>query len=350
MKKKNVINLIRYYSEGNNAAFIDEAYEIASDFNSSGDTELGNYVLALLSGSNTFVPQTLNHKSDFLKKAEYSNTPLPLPNSITENLIGIINAIGHHAGINKFLFSGAPGTGKTESAKHLSRVLNRELYIVDFDSIIDSKLGQTSKNISLLFNEINNFYHPDKVIVLFDEIDALAMDRLDSRDLREMGRATSSVLKGLDTLNPEVVVIATTNLLKAFDKAFVRRFDKIIDFNCYSAEDLRSISETILEDLLDVFKFAGRDVKLFRKIINTLDPIPFPGELKNMIRSAIAFSNPNDEYDYLRRLFAQINPDFPQDFQEYKKLGFTLREIETLTRVPKSSVLRELSKAIDKES
>ena len=38
----------------------------------------------------------------------------------------------------------------------------------------------------------------DKVIFLFDEIDALALDRTNSHDLREMGRATSTLLKGLD--------------------------------------------------------------------------------------------------------------------------------------------------------
>ena len=37
MKKKNVINLIKYYSEHNDVAFRDEAYEIANDFMSTGD-------------------------------------------------------------------------------------------------------------------------------------------------------------------------------------------------------------------------------------------------------------------------------------------------------------------------
>ncbi len=49
--------------------------------------------------------------------------------------------------------------------------------MVDFSSVIDSKLGQTQKNLSMLFKEINQFAQPDKVIVLFDEIDALALDR-----------------------------------------------------------------------------------------------------------------------------------------------------------------------------
>ena len=37
MKKKNIINLIKYYSEKNDYAFRTEAYEIARDFDENGD-------------------------------------------------------------------------------------------------------------------------------------------------------------------------------------------------------------------------------------------------------------------------------------------------------------------------
>lgn len=89
----------------------------------------------------------------------------------------MVNAISRNLGIIKFLFQGAPGTGKTETAKQVARILNRELYAVDFSAVIDSKLGQTQKNIVSLFREITEFAHPEKVIVLFDEIDSIALDR-----------------------------------------------------------------------------------------------------------------------------------------------------------------------------
>ncbi len=84
-----------------------------------------------------------------------------------------------------FFFRNA-GTGKTEAVKQLARILDREIFMVDFSAIIDSKLGQTQKNLAALFKEINSFVQPKKVIVLFDEIDALALDRTNSNDLREM--------------------------------------------------------------------------------------------------------------------------------------------------------------------
>ena len=54
--------------------------------------------------------------------------------------------------------------------------------MVDFSAIVDSKLGQTQKNLIELFKEINAFVHPEKAIILFDEIDALALDRTNSND------------------------------------------------------------------------------------------------------------------------------------------------------------------------
>lgn len=342
MKKKNVLNLIKYYVERNDAAFRDEAYAIAVDFNRTQDNELADYVMALLSDKNTFVPQVLNGKMDYLRKAESSPTTLPLPECIKDELMGLVNAVSYGAGVNKFLFQGAPGTGKTESAKQLARILNRQLYIVDFDLLVDSKMGQTSKNIAEMFAEINNVPYPEQIIILFDELDSIALDRTNVRDLREMGRATSAVLKGLDGLNNRVVLLATTNLFEAFDKALIRRFDKVIDFNRYTREDMKEISEIILENLLQQFKFQGRNIRLFRKILALMDPIPYPGELKNLIKTAIAFSNPHEEFDYLARLFKQIQPGFSGDYKEYQALGFSVRDIEILSKVSKSRVSREL--------
>ena len=58
MKKRNVINLIRYHEERNESAFRSEAAEIARDFDASGDYQLAEYIMALVSDANAFVPQS----------------------------------------------------------------------------------------------------------------------------------------------------------------------------------------------------------------------------------------------------------------------------------------------------
>ena len=343
MKKKNVLNLIKYYAEKNDAAFRNEAYEIARYFDEVNNYQLSEYIMALMSDTNTFSPQMDSGTHMYVKRVDVNTDSLPLPDSIKDSVLGIVNAIGHNAGINKFLFEGPPGTGKTETAKQIARILGRELFMVDFDLVIDSKLGQTSKNIANLFEEIRNVSHPEKVVILFDEIDAIAIDRINSNDLREMGRATSSVLKGLDNLNNNVVLIATTNLYKSFDKALTRRFDAVIDFSSYTKADLVDIGEIILNELLIKFKSAGRNMRLFRKILEGMNQIPYPGDLKNLIKTSLAFSDPNNEYDYLKRLYSAMNKHNSEtDLKNMQIKGFTLREIEILTGISKSQVSREL--------
>ena len=345
MKKKNVLNLIRYHSEGNDIGFRTEAYEIAKDFDASGDYQLSEYIMALLSNANTFVPQIEEKDCCFLeKRSTNNNDPLPLPESIQTDIIGIVNAVTHNAGINKFLFEGKPGTGKTETARQLARILERDLYYVDFTNLIDSKLGQTQKNIVTLFKEINTFSRPDKIIVLFDEIDALALDRINSNDLREMGRATSSLLKSFDALNEELVLIATTNLYKAFDKALTRRFDAVINFNRYSQEDIFEIADKIVEEQINKHGTISKNTRLLHKILSLSKNIVMPGDLKNIIKTSIAFSNPGSQSDYLKRIYRAIRKDVEDEIKFLSDNKFTCREIEVLTEISKSEISRKLNR------
>lgn len=349
MKKKSVINLIKYHVENNDAGFRSEAYEIARDFDQAGDYQLAEYVMALLSNANTFIPQMSENESALFEKLDSTSEPLWLPDDIMQDLLGIVHAVAHDAGINKFLFQGMPGTGKTEAVKQLARIIDREIYMVDFSAIIDSKMGQTQKNMGELFKEINSFVHPEKVIVLFDEIDAVALDRTNSNDLREMGRATSSLLKNLDRMDDRVVLIATTNLFEYFDKAIIRRFDSVIDFDRYTQDDLIDISEEYLNKFLLKFNLAKKDIRLFRKIMMLKEPLPYPGEIKNMVKTSVAFSNPDDELDYFRRLYYTITGNKPEDIKLLQKQKFTIREIEILSKMPKSSVARLLKEMKEDE-
>lgn len=347
MKKKDVLNLIRYHAEHNDAAFRNEAYGIAKDFDRSGDVQLASYIIALLSDANTFIPQVADSaaRSEFLTKRPVVKTSLPLPEPITNDIQGILNAIGRNVGIHRFLFHGPAGTGKTESVKQISAILRRDLYVVDFSMVVDSRLGQTAKNIAKLFDEINGFTQPDHVIVLFDEIDALALDRVDSHDVREMGRATSALLRRMDELSEQVMLFATTNLFTKFDKAFVRRFDAVIDFGRYTREDLVDVAESIMNDYAGQFSFISKNIRLFRKVLSLAEWLPYPGEMENLIRSSIAFSKPNDEFDYLRRLYVALVSDGAKNIQDVRALygqGFTLREVEILTGISRSTIAREV--------
>lgn len=344
MKKRDILNLIKLHFENDNAGFIEQASMIARDFEKEGDYQLAEYILGLVSNTNVLLPQEFGYNTNFLEKVNIVNDSLFLPEKLEEETLGIINAINSNLRMHKFLFEGAPGTGKTETVKQIARLLERDLFAVEFNYVIDSKLGQTSKNIKELFIEINSLPNPKRAIILFDEIDAIALDRINTNDLREMGRVTSSIIKELDNLNENIVLIATTNLFKSLDKALARRFDTIISFNNYEREDLIKIAELLLDKYITNYPNIRKNKKLFDKILNISENIPYPGELKNIIRTAVAFSDTTSPDDYLKRLFYSIAEvkDKKIKLEDLKNYGFTLREIETLTGVSKSNVANKL--------
>ena len=349
MKKQNVLNLIKYHVERNENSFRNEAVAIARYFDSIGDYQLAEYIMGLISESNLYAPQSSDFESEFLKQIETRGVEaLNLPLEISEDIKGIINAVNHNVGINKFLFEGLPGSGKTEAAKNVARLLNRSLFVVDFENLIDSKLGQTNKNITNVFKEINMIPNANKIVVLFDEIDVIALDRINSNDVREMGRVTSTILRELDRLtdlNKEIVIIATTNLYSNFDKALVRRFDAVINFNRYSEEDLIEVAEYYFSSFIKNFKGTSKDIRLFRKILKIAKKLPYPGELKNIIKTSLAFSDIGSEYDYLKRLYNNLIGNLEQkDLSKLYEEGFTIREIEKLKGESKSTVARKLNK------
>lgn len=341
MKKMSILNLVKSYIEKNDFAFRSEVAQIAREFESNGDKNFGEYLMDLISTTNYYIPQNSYDNLVFLKKVELKNKTLLLPDSIKEDIIGIVRAANGKIAISKVLFYGAPGTGKTESAYQVARLLNRDLLSVNMEELIDSRLGQTSKNIVALFDEIKHLVS-QKVVILFDELDSLVMNRINNNDLREMGRVTSTFLKELDSLSSDVLVIATTNLVNAFDKALLRRFDAKISFDRYSRDDLIEIYCSILQSYIKQSDNVKADMRLFKKILNTSKTLPLPGEMIQLIKTSIAFSDTSNEYNYLRRIYLELNGNVMPSIQKLTEEGYTTREIEILTSISKSSVSRKL--------
>ncbi|SDZ74412.1 ATPase family associated with various cellular activities (AAA) [Lachnospiraceae bacterium NK3A20] len=341
MKKQSIVNLVRYHVEHNEEAFVSEVAGIAKEFEQNGDSIMADYLMELISNANYSVPQSSYKNLQYLTKVNYPNSSLLLPEIIEEDVLGITRAIAEKTDLVKFLFYGSPGTGKTESVYQIARILNRDLLRVDFEQMVDSRLGETAKNVSILFDEINHLPY-NRSIVLMDEIDALVLDRVNSNDLREMGRVTSAFIRELDRLGDNIVIIATTNLFRNLDKAIIRRFDATVSFDRYSNDDLIAIADELLTSCLKKSAGTRQDLRLFHKILRNLKTIPYPGDMKQIIKTSVAFSNQNNEYDYLRKIYLALNDDKDVDIQKLSAEGYTTREIEILSRIPKSSVSRKL--------
>ncbi|MBO8427729.1 MAG: ATP-binding protein, partial [Firmicutes bacterium] len=318
MNKKDLIDLIRAHLDNNETMFWNTCKHIADGFYQRADERFADYLISLFTNNYLIAQDEDTNKiedidkiisnnevlSSFLMKINYSNfDPLYFNDEIKEDFFGIYNAIKNKRKVNKFLFIGESGTGKTASSLYLAKLLNKKVYSVVFENLIDSKLGESLKNLSNLFKELNSLPDnlKDNLIIFFDEIDTLVLNRISNQDLREMGRLTSLFLKELDNLSSNLILIATTNLSKELDKALLRRFDAIINFDRYSKDDLIDIAILLLKEESKNIDYIEINENLFKKIINidlNSKNLLTPGKLKNIIRSAIAFSSQNNSKDY----------------------------------------------------
>lgn len=118
------------------------------------------------------------------------------------------------------LIYGPPGCGKTELGKYIAAKTNLPLLIARTDGLISSYLGNTAKNIRILFEHAK-----ERPCILFlDEFDALAKLRDDHYELGELKRVVVSLLQNIDALDNNTVVLAATNHEHLLDPAIWRRF------------------------------------------------------------------------------------------------------------------------------
>ena len=103
MKKKMILDLIKYHEEKNENEFRRTAYEVAKDFNQSGDYTLSEYIMGLLTPANTLSLQANESNLTFFSKVKLTSSVLPVPECIRNDLIGVGNAILNKTGVHKFL-------------------------------------------------------------------------------------------------------------------------------------------------------------------------------------------------------------------------------------------------------
>ena len=124
------------------------------------------------------------------------------------------------------LFSGPSGTGKTFAATVLATDLGWPLYRVDLARLVSKYIGETEKNIGRLFNAA----HGRKMVLQFDEADALMSKRGEIKDARDRyaNLEVSYLLARIE--DHEGPCILTTNMRHQIDKAFTRRFQMVVEF------------------------------------------------------------------------------------------------------------------------
>ena len=121
---------------------------------------------------------------------------------------------------HRVLLSGPPGNGKTTLAEAIAYELTAPLFVVRYEAVVGSFLGETSGRLKRLFD----FARTHHCVLFFDEFDTLGKERGDSHETGEIKRVVSSLLLQIDALPSHVVVVTATNHAELLDRAVWRRF------------------------------------------------------------------------------------------------------------------------------
>lgn len=137
--------------------------------------------------------------------------------------------------IRKLLLLGPPGTGKTMAAAALAGELRLPLFTTRLDGLLTKYMGESAAKLRLLFDAIAD----TRGVYFFDEVDAVAGDRLAGNDVGEIRRVLNSFLQFIEQDRSDSLIVAATNHSQLLDQAVFRRFDLRIHFGTPEPDEVR---------------------------------------------------------------------------------------------------------------
>ena len=236
----------------------------------------------------------------------------------------VTKGINNYVGASKMvIFHGPPGTGKTSMAKGFANVVAQKQaspttgFWVNADSWKDYRLGESQKAISQAFEAIRMAARNGNVILIIDELEAVAISRqrtLNTSEPSDVLAAVNILLNQIDLIQSEyhVLVIATSNIIHAIDAAFLSRADLCVPFDLPDFDNRMKILEQqiaplgkcnhqITDDVLPLLAeqtegFSGRQlVKLPLQARLEADDVLHPVTIDDYLR-VIEFNRLNSNY------------------------------------------------------
>ena len=121
---------------------------------------------------------------------------------------------------HRVLLAGSPGNGKTSLAEAIASAIMVPMYVVRYEGVVGSYLGETSGRL----NKIFDYVRTRNCVLFFDEFETIGKERGDLNETGEIKRVVSSLLLLMDTLPSHVIVVVASNHPELLDRAVWRRF------------------------------------------------------------------------------------------------------------------------------
>ena len=246
----------KYIEYNNNGGFVNnESYRLSDMAKKELLSELTGY------GSHNFQKNLILFENIKIKKMFYNEKESDDIAKLTlllqeENFHKIeerLNSRGMRKGF-ACLFSGAPGTGKTETAYQIARETKRHILLVDIAETKSMWYGESEKKIKEIFNAYQAAVDNSAIapILLFNEADAVIGKRKIISGPNSSIDQTENTIQNIilqEMENLSGILIATTNLSQNMDNAFERRFLYKINFEKPGIESRRGIWTSLLPDM-----------------------------------------------------------------------------------------------------
>lgn len=132
--------------------------------------------------------------------------------------------------LDRLLFFGPPGNGKTMACQWMCQQLGTPLYRVCCETLIGNHMGDMAKGLIRVTNYLGELRTP--ALCLFDEVESLFIDRSVSAGQcdRERGSAMTVFFQVLDRWQAPTLIVMATNLIEQLDRALVSRIELRLEF------------------------------------------------------------------------------------------------------------------------
>jgi len=132
--------------------------------------------------------------------------------------------------LDRVLFFGPPGNGKTLTCYFLAKTLGVPIFRVLCNQLRGSHLGETTRNVANLLGFLNAATAPS--LCLFDEVESIFVDRRASVGEcdREIAAAMTIFMQALDRWKAPTLLVLATNLVGQIDEALLSRVELQLEF------------------------------------------------------------------------------------------------------------------------